>query len=83
VIRTPPDLLAAADRGDKQVGLTARRRAETPQQVGPVFMDYLQAGDVEDLLSLHEPTAAAPPPRGPGTSADQGRTRGMAIWPLT
>ncbi|MFI9846940.1 hypothetical protein ACIHFD_58685 [Nonomuraea sp. NPDC051941] len=83
MIRTPPDLLAAADRGDKQVGLTARRRAETPQQVGPLFMDYLQAGDVEDLLSLYEPTATAQPPRGQGTSADQGRARGMATWSLT
>ncbi|MBO8198580.1 hypothetical protein JW613_09710 [Streptomyces smyrnaeus] len=46
MIRTPPDLLAAAGRGDKQVALTPQHRAETPQQVGPVFMDSLQTGDV-------------------------------------
>lgn len=46
-------------------------------------MDSPQAGDVEDLLPLSESTATARPSRGPGTSADQGRARGMATWPLT
>ncbi|MER6377036.1 damage-inducible protein [Streptomyces mirabilis] len=51
------DLLAQAGWGDKPVGLTARRRAETPQQVGALFMEYLEAGDVEGLVSLYEPSA--------------------------
>ncbi|MEU4930688.1 nuclear transport factor 2 family protein [Streptomyces yokosukanensis] len=51
------DLLAAAGWGDNPVGVTARRRAQTPQQVGTLFMEYLEAGDIEGLVSLHEPNA--------------------------
>jgi uncharacterized protein (TIGR02246 family) len=51
------DLLAAAGWGDKPVGAAARRRAETPQQVGALFMEYLEAGDLEGLVSLYEPNA--------------------------
>ncbi|MFK0112297.1 SgcJ/EcaC family oxidoreductase [Streptomyces sp. NPDC091217] len=59
------DLLAAAGWGDKPVGATARRRAETPQQVATLFMEYLEAGDVEGLVSLYEPNAHFVP--APGT----------------
>ncbi|WP_257138326.1 hypothetical protein [Streptomyces sp. rh34] len=46
-------------------------------------MDYLQAGDVEDLLSLYEPSSDGSAASCPRTSADQGRARGKATWPLT
>ncbi|MEU6672320.1 nuclear transport factor 2 family protein [Streptomyces sp. NPDC046727] len=59
------DLLAAAGWGDKPVGAVARRRAETPQQVGALFMEYLEAGDIEGLVSLYEPNAHFVP--APGT----------------
>ncbi|MYX97775.1 SgcJ/EcaC family oxidoreductase [Streptomyces sp. SID486] len=59
------DLLAAAGWGDKPVGAVARRRAETPQEVGTLFMEYLEAGDVEGLVSLYEPNAHFVP--APGT----------------
>ncbi|MFF5537193.1 nuclear transport factor 2 family protein [Streptomyces cinerochromogenes] len=59
------DLLAAAGWGDKPVGATARRRAETPQQVGTLFMEYLEAGDIDGLLSLYEPNGPFVP--APGT----------------
>ncbi|MER5536713.1 SgcJ/EcaC family oxidoreductase [Streptomyces mirabilis] len=58
------DLIAAAGWGDKPVGVTARRRAETPQQVGSLFMEYLEAGDVEGLVSLYEPSAHFVPTPG-------------------
>ncbi|XUL93951.1 SgcJ/EcaC family oxidoreductase [Streptomyces galilaeus] len=58
------DLLAAAGWGDKPVGAVARRRAETPQQVGTLFMEYLEAGDVEGLVSLYEPNAHFVPVAG-------------------
>jgi uncharacterized protein (TIGR02246 family) len=58
------DLLAAAGWGDKPVGAVARRRAETPQQVGTLFMEYLEAGDVEGLVSLYEPNAHFVPTPG-------------------
>jgi uncharacterized protein (TIGR02246 family) len=51
------DLIAANGWGDQPVGVVARRRAETPQQVGALFMEYLEAGDVEGLVSLYEPNA--------------------------
>ncbi|MGW1887417.1 nuclear transport factor 2 family protein [Streptomyces sp. NPDC001970] len=51
------DLLAGAGWGDKPVGAVARRRAETPEQVGTLFMEYLEAGDVEGLVPLYEPNA--------------------------
>ncbi|MFJ3308419.1 SgcJ/EcaC family oxidoreductase [Streptomyces sp. NPDC086549] len=58
------DLIDAAGWGDKPVGVTARRRAETPQQVGTLFMEYLEAGDVEGLVSLYEPDAHFVPTPG-------------------
>ncbi|GAA1940439.1 nuclear transport factor 2 family protein [Kitasatospora viridis] len=51
------DLLAVAGWGDKPVGATTRRRAQTPEQVGAMFMEYLEAGDIEGLVSLYEPHA--------------------------
>ena len=59
------DLIAAAGWGDQPTGTTARRRAETPQQVGALFMEYLKAGDVDGLVSLYEPNAHFVP--APGT----------------
>ncbi|MGV9270067.1 nuclear transport factor 2 family protein [Kitasatospora sp. NPDC003701] len=59
------DLLAAAGWGDQPVDAVARRRAETPEQVGVMFMEYLEAGDLEGLLSLYEPNAHFVP--APGT----------------
>ncbi|MFB7256254.1 nuclear transport factor 2 family protein [Streptomyces nojiriensis] len=58
------DLLAAAGWGDRPVGAAARRRAETPEQVGSLFMEYLEAGDIEGLVSLYEPNAHFVPTRG-------------------
>ncbi|MFF7189777.1 SgcJ/EcaC family oxidoreductase [Streptomyces sp. NPDC008222] len=58
------DLLAAAGWGDKPVGATARRRAETPQQVATLFMEYLEAADIEGLVSLYEPNAHFVPTPG-------------------
>ncbi|MEV7238167.1 nuclear transport factor 2 family protein [Streptomyces sp. NPDC051020] len=58
------DLLAAAGWGDKPLGAAARRRAETPQQVGTLFMEYLEAGDIEGLVSLYEPNAHLVPTPG-------------------
>ncbi|MFD3309565.1 nuclear transport factor 2 family protein [Streptomyces sp. NPDC058656] len=58
------DLIDAAGWGDKPVGVTARRRAETPQQVGTMYMEYLEAGDVEGLVSLYEPNAHFVPTPG-------------------
>ncbi|MEU9993667.1 SgcJ/EcaC family oxidoreductase [Streptomyces sp. NPDC048045] len=58
------DLLAAAGWGDKPVGADARRRAETPQQVGTLFVEYLEAGDIEGLMSLYEPNAHFVPTPG-------------------
>ncbi|MFD7902767.1 nuclear transport factor 2 family protein [Kitasatospora sp. NPDC059747] len=59
------DLLAGAGWGDKPVGAVARRRAETPEQVGALFTEYLEAGDIEGLVSLYEPRAHFVP--APGT----------------
>ena len=59
------DLIATAGWGDKPVGgVTARRRAETPQQVGTLFMEYLEAGDIEGLVSLYEANAHFVPTPG-------------------
>ncbi|KOV56849.1 hypothetical protein ADK64_40950 [Streptomyces sp. MMG1121] len=58
------DLIGVAGWGDKPVGVTARRRAETPEQVGVLFMEYLEAGDTEGLLSLYEPNAHFAPTPG-------------------
>lgn len=58
------DLIAAAGWGDKPVGAVARRRAETPEQVGAMFMEYLEAGDIEGLVSLYEPHAHFVPTPG-------------------
>ncbi|MFD9568370.1 nuclear transport factor 2 family protein [Streptomyces sp. NPDC059982] len=58
------ELLAAAGWGDKPVGVSARRRAETPEQVGAMFMEYLEAGDIEGMLSLYEPNAHFAPTPG-------------------
>ncbi len=58
------DLLASAGWGDKPVGAAARRRAETPEQVGTMFMEYLEAGDIEGLVSLYEPNAIFVPTPG-------------------
>ncbi|MEU9454457.1 nuclear transport factor 2 family protein [Streptomyces sp. NPDC048277] len=74
------DLIAAAGWGDKPVGVTARRHAETPQQVGSLFMEYLEAGDVEGLVSLYEPHAHFVPTPGNhlvGTDAIRGAMRHM------
>ncbi|WP_405973140.1 DUF4440 domain-containing protein [Streptomyces sp. NBC_00988] len=74
------DLIAAAGWGDQPVGVTARRRAETPQQVGTLFMEYLEAGDVEGLVSLYEPNAHFVPAPGThlvGTDAIRGAMRQM------
>jgi uncharacterized protein (TIGR02246 family) len=51
------DLIGAAGWGDKPVGALARRRAETPEQVAALFMEYLEAGDLDGLVSLYEPNA--------------------------
>lgn len=59
------DLLAVAGWGDKPVGASARRRAQTPEQVGAMFVEYLAAGDIEGLVSLYEPNAHFVP--APGT----------------
>ncbi|MEV0624142.1 nuclear transport factor 2 family protein [Nonomuraea sp. NPDC050404] len=58
------DLLAGAGWGDRPVGAVARRRAETPEQVGALFVEYLEAGDVEGLVSLYEPHAHYVPAPG-------------------
>jgi uncharacterized protein (TIGR02246 family) len=51
------DLIAAAGWGDKPLGAAARRRADTPEQVATLFTEYLQAGDLDGLVSLYEPAA--------------------------
>ncbi|MDT0462180.1 SgcJ/EcaC family oxidoreductase [Streptomyces gibsoniae] len=74
------DLIAAAGWGDRPVGVTARRRAETPQQVGTLFMEYLEAGDIEGLVSLYEPDAHFVPTPGThlvGTDAIRGALQQM------
>ncbi|QDY75321.1 nuclear transport factor 2 family protein [Streptomyces qinzhouensis] len=58
------DLIAVAGWGDRPVGAVARRRARTPEQVGAMFMEYLEAGDVEGLVSLYEPYAHFVPTSG-------------------
>ncbi|MFF4444132.1 nuclear transport factor 2 family protein [Streptomyces sp. NPDC001502] len=58
------ELLAAAGWGDRPVGAAARRRAETPEQVGAMFTEYLEAGDIEGLVSLYEPNAHFVPTPG-------------------
>ncbi|MFI9761409.1 nuclear transport factor 2 family protein [Streptomyces sp. NPDC051963] len=58
------DLLAGAGWGDKPVTAAGRRRAETPEQVGALFMEYLQAGDLEGLVSLYDPNAHFVPEPG-------------------
>jgi uncharacterized protein (TIGR02246 family) len=73
------DLLAAG-WGDKPVGAAARRRAETPEQVGALFMEYLQAGDLEGLVSLYEPNAHFVPTPGNhviGTDAIREALKGL------
>jgi uncharacterized protein (TIGR02246 family) len=35
----------------------ARRRAETPEQVAALFIEYLEAADLDGLVSLYEPNA--------------------------
>jgi uncharacterized protein (TIGR02246 family) len=51
------DLIGTAGWGDKPVGVSARRRAETPEQVATLFMEYLEMGDLDGLVSLYEPNA--------------------------
>ncbi|MFD7476865.1 SgcJ/EcaC family oxidoreductase [Streptomyces sp. NPDC059837] len=58
------DLLATAGWGDKPIGTDRRRRAETPEAVATLFMEYLQAGDLEGLVSLYEPNAHFVPAPG-------------------
>ena len=58
------DLLGTAGWGDKPIGAGARRRAETPEQVAPLFMEYLETGDLDGLVSLYEPAAHFVPAPG-------------------
>ncbi|MFE2251844.1 nuclear transport factor 2 family protein [Streptomyces lavendulae] len=58
------DLIATAGWGDKPVGTATRHRAETPEQVGALFTEYLEAGDIEGLVSLYEPNAHFVPTPG-------------------
>jgi uncharacterized protein (TIGR02246 family) len=51
------DLIGTAGWGDKPGGVPARRRAETPEQVATLFIEYLEAADLDGLLSLYEPNA--------------------------
>jgi ketosteroid isomerase-like protein len=51
------DLIGTAGWGDKPVGVPARRRAETPEQVATLFMEYLEKADLDGLVSLYEPNA--------------------------
>lgn len=51
------DLIGTAGWGDKPVGVPGRRRAETPEEVARLFTEYLQAGDLDGLVSLYEPNA--------------------------
>jgi uncharacterized protein (TIGR02246 family) len=51
------DLIDTAGWGDKPIGATARRRAETPEQVATLFTEYLQTADLDGLVSLYEPNA--------------------------
>jgi uncharacterized protein (TIGR02246 family) len=51
------DLIGTAGWGDKPVGAPARRRAETPEQVATLFMEYLETSDLDGLVSLYEPNA--------------------------
>jgi uncharacterized protein (TIGR02246 family) len=74
------DLIGAAGWGDKPIGAPARRRAETPEQVATLFMDYLEAGDLDGLVSLYEPNAhvvAAPGLLLVGTAAIRQALRQM------
>ncbi|MCW2623822.1 HD domain-containing protein [Mycobacterium sp.] len=59
------DLLGTAGWGDKPIGAGARRHAETPEQVATLFMEYLDTGDLDGLVSLYEPAAHFVP--APGT----------------
>jgi hypothetical protein len=67
------DLLAAAGWGDKPTSPRPNdQRAETPEQVAQLFTEYLEAGDLDGLVSLYEPAAHfVPAPDTPlvGTSA--------------
>ncbi|MFJ3307450.1 SgcJ/EcaC family oxidoreductase [Streptomyces sp. NPDC086549] len=58
------DRLASAGWGDRPIGTGGRRRAETPEAVATLFMEYLQAGDLEGLVSLYEPNAHFVPEPG-------------------
>jgi uncharacterized protein (TIGR02246 family) len=58
------ELLGTAGWGDKPIGAGARRRAETPEQVAPLFMEYLETGDLDGLVSLYEPAAHFVPAPG-------------------
>jgi ketosteroid isomerase-like protein len=49
------DLVDTAGWGDKPIGVTARRRAETPEQVATLFTKCLQTADLDGLVSLYEP----------------------------
>jgi ketosteroid isomerase-like protein len=51
--------------GDKLIGAGARRHAETPEQVATLFVEYLETGDLDGLVSLYEPGAHFDP--APGT----------------
>jgi uncharacterized protein (TIGR02246 family) len=51
------DLIGTAGWGDEPIGAHARRRAETPEQVATLFMEYLETGDLDGLVSLYEPNA--------------------------
>ena len=58
------DLLAVAGWGDTPVSAASRRRAQTPEQVAVMFMEYLEARDIEGLVSLYEPHAHFVPTPG-------------------
>jgi ketosteroid isomerase-like protein len=51
------DLIGTAGWGDIPIGVAARRRAETPEQVAALFMEYLEAADLDGLVSLYETNA--------------------------
>jgi uncharacterized protein (TIGR02246 family) len=74
------DLIGTAGWDDKPIGATARRRAETPEQVASLFMEYLETGDLDGLVSLYEPNAhfvAAPGLLLVGTAAIRQALRQM------
>jgi uncharacterized protein (TIGR02246 family) len=58
------DLVAAAGWGDKPTETAARHRPQSPEHAASLFTEYLQAGDLEGLLSLYEPTAQLVPAPG-------------------